>query len=110
MTQVAERALDVVRLLPHLVCDRKVGRADAFPHAEDLPPVPRAALPPEPKLERASDGQGSKDSTRYLDGLEKEVAFCFPCLKTWGPRCSFNFFPAPLLGDIRTSQRHSLST
>lgn len=39
MTQVAERALDVVRLLPHLVCDRKVGRADAFPYAEDLPPV-----------------------------------------------------------------------
>lgn len=39
MTQVAKRALDVIRLLPHLVCDRKVGRADAFPHAEDLPPV-----------------------------------------------------------------------
>ena len=54
-----------------------------------------AALPPEPKLERASDGQGSKDSTRYLDGMEKEVAFCFPWLKTWGPRCSFIIFPCP---------------
>lgn len=43
--------------------------------------APIAAPPPGSKLERPSNGQGSKDSTRNLDVMEKEVAFCFPWLK-----------------------------